>query len=148
MGDSWSINVAAGTILNDYLGLLTPSIRCTVHAADGLIKRPTNSKTRNIQVKSDILPNLYSVLRHFQLNGKSTHLLNEALESMEMKLIHLISFCPTRISYTHTVCSQLVKKLLTLCDVFVTAYMKKEQRDTFLSTNGMIIIHLLEIIRR
>ena len=32
MEDGCSINVTAGTKLNDYLGLLTPSIKCTVHS--------------------------------------------------------------------------------------------------------------------
>ena len=64
MGNGCSVNFAAGTKLNDYLRLLTPSIRCTVRAADGSIKRLTNSKTRNLQVKSDFLPNLSSVLIH------------------------------------------------------------------------------------
>ena len=31
MEDGCSLNVTAGTKLNDYLRLLTPSIKCTVH---------------------------------------------------------------------------------------------------------------------
>ena len=118
--------------------LLTLLIRCTVHAADGSIKCLTNSK-----VISYFLPNLPSVLRHFQLRGKSNHLLNEALELMEMELIHLMSFCPTRISDIVTACSQVVKQLAALCDILVTTDIKKELRDAFLSPNGMIIIHIL-----
>ena len=135
MGDSCSANIATGTKLNDYLGLLTPSIRCTIPAADGSIKRITNSKTRNLQVISDFLPDLCSVLRHFQLSGKSNDLLHEVLELMEMKPIPLMSFCPTRMSYILTACSQAVKQLVALCHVLVTEDIKKEQRDTFLSPN-------------
>ena len=53
MSDGCSVKVAAGTKLSDYLGLLTPSIRCIVHAADGSIKRFTNPKTRNLQFIPD-----------------------------------------------------------------------------------------------
>ena len=48
MGDGCSVNVAAGTKLNEYLGLLTPPIRCTVHVANGSVKCLTNSKTSNL----------------------------------------------------------------------------------------------------
>ena len=99
MGDGCSINIAAGTKLNYYLGLLTPSVRCTVYAADGSIKCLTNSKARNLQVISNFLPNLCSILSHFQLSRKSTHLLNESFElTSEMKPIHPMPFCPLRMS--------------------------------------------------
>ena len=99
MGDGCSINIVAGTKLNDYLGLLTPSIRRTVQAADGSIKCLTNSKTRNLQVISDFVPNLCSIFSHFQLSRKITHLLNESFElTMQMKPIHLMPFCPLRMS--------------------------------------------------
>ena len=42
-----------------------------------------------------------------------------------------------------TACSQLVKQLVALCNVLITADIKTEQRDAFSSPNGMIIIHLL-----
>ena len=90
IGYGFSVNVAAGTKLNDYLGPLTALIRFTDRVVDGSIKRLTNSKTRNL---SDFLPKLCSIL--------STHLLNEALELLEMKSILTMSFCPTGMSYTY-----------------------------------------------
>ena len=98
MGYGFSVNVAAGTKSNDYLGPLTALNKFTDCVVDGSIKRLTNSKTRNL---SDFLPKLCSILRHFQLSGKSTHLLNEALELLEMKSILTMSFCPTGMSYTY-----------------------------------------------
>ena len=55
-----------------------------------------------------------------------------------------MSFCATLMSYILTGCSQVVKQLVALCDVLITVNIKKEQRDAFLSPNGMIIIHLLD----
>ena len=77
--------------------VVTPSIRNTAQVADGSIKYLNNSKTKNLQVISDFLPHLCSILRHFQLSGKSTHLLNEALELMRMKPMYM-SFCPITMS--------------------------------------------------
>ena len=48
MGYGFSVNVAAGTKLNDCLGTLTALIRFTDRVADGSIKRLTNSKSRNL----------------------------------------------------------------------------------------------------
>ena len=127
MGDGCSVNVAAGTNgtkLNYYLGLITPSIRCTVHTPDCSIKRFINSKTRHLQVILDFLPNLRFILRHFLFSGKSTHLFNEALELMGMKPIYVMSFCTTRMSYILNACSQVVKQLVALCDVLDTADIK------------------------
>lgn len=49
VGNSCSKNVAAGTKLNNCLGLLTPSIRFTIHDVNGSIKRLTGFKTKKVQ---------------------------------------------------------------------------------------------------
>lgn len=143
MADGCATNNAANNKISDLLGILSPSLRCVVHAADGSIKRMTNSKTMNLQAVSDFLPALRSVLRHFQLSGKSTALLNEALDVLEMKSVHMMSFCPTRMSYILTACAQTVVNLVPLCDVISTANLKPEESSSFMSPKGMIILHLL-----
>ena len=39
MTDGCATNIAASNQLTEYLGFLSPSIRCVVHAADGSVKR-------------------------------------------------------------------------------------------------------------
>ena len=92
---------------------------------------------------SEFIPTLKAILRHFQLSGKSTALLNEALEMMDMKTIHMMTYCPTRMSYLLTASTQIVNLLVLLCDILATANIREEERSLFLSPKGMILVHLL-----
>ena len=53
----------------------------------------------NVAEVTEFLPYFCKVMKHFKLSGKSTCSLNEALEVMGMKNVHMVSFCPTRMSY-------------------------------------------------
>ena len=63
-------NLSTSNKLTTLLGLLSPPLCCAVHAADGFIKRLTNSKTKNVPEVLDFLPSFQSILRYFQLNGR------------------------------------------------------------------------------
>ena len=39
MADGSSVNLLAGTKLTELLGLLSPNVRCSVHAGDGSMKQ-------------------------------------------------------------------------------------------------------------
>ena len=67
-----------------------------MHARDEAIKRMTNSKTMNVSEVSEYITCLKSVLRHFQLSGKSTALLNESLEMLDLNHLHMMTFCQTQ----------------------------------------------------
>ena len=82
--------------LSTFLGILSPNLRCVVHAADSSIKRITNSKTINIQELSDFLLSFESVLRHVQLSEKRTVMLNDVIEMLD-----IMWFCPTRILFSY-----------------------------------------------
>ena len=143
MADGCSTNVAAANKLSECFGFVTPNIRCTVHAADGSMKRLTNSKTMNVPEFSEFLPPFKTILRHFQLSGKSTSLLNNALEVLDLKTIHMMTFCPTRMAYLLSACAQVVKLLVPICDVLTTCGIKEEEREIFLSPKFQIILHIL-----
>ena len=46
MADGCAPNVATGNQLSNYLGILSPNLRCVVHLADEAITRIAKSKTR------------------------------------------------------------------------------------------------------
>ena len=56
MVDGCATNIAASNQLTEYLGFLSPSIRCVVYAADGSVKRMSNSKTMNFPDLSAFFP--------------------------------------------------------------------------------------------
>jgi len=68
---------------------------------------------------------------------------NEALQIFELKPIHLMTFCPTRMNYLLQACEQVIKILVAVCDVLATADIKKEERSYFMSPKGIIMMHLL-----
>ena len=88
----------------------------------------TNSKTMNFPNLSEFIPTLNTILHHFQLNGKSTALLNKALDIL------------TWMSYL-TASTQIVNLLVPLSDVLATANSKEEERSLFMSPIGMILVH-------
>ena len=141
--DGCSTNMAAGDKLLAMLGIPTPTMRCGSHAADGSLKRMANSKTMNVQEVSDFLPAFRKIMKHFKLSGKSTVALNVVLDIMGLKKVHMMTFCPTRMSYLLTASSHSVDLLVPICNVLVSLGVKKEQRDCFLSPKSMFVLHLL-----
>ena len=76
-------------------------------------------------------------------SGKSICALNEIIDVMGMKKVHMMSFCPTRMVYLLTTAAHSVKLLVPLCNVLVTLDVKKEQRDVFLTPKSMFVLHAL-----
>ena len=128
MADGCSVNVVTGTKLTYQLSLLSPNVRCSVHACDGSLKQIPKSQTYSVpEVKEfQLYPRI--LFHHFQLSGKSTHLLNEALSNLEMKKKCMVTWCPTHMSYLLSACKLAVDNLIGFCDVFVSADVKKKER--------------------
>ena len=83
------------------------------------------------------------LLRHFQLSGKSTQLLNKAITNLEMKKVHMLSWYLTRMSYLFSTCKLTVDKLIALYNVLVSADIKKEERAYIMGPQSMIILQIL-----
>ena len=107
-----------------------------------------NSKTMNFPDLSDFIPTLKAILHHFQVSGKSTALLNEALEMMDMRTIHMMTYCSTWMSYLLTASTQIVNLLVPLSDVLATTNIREEERSLFMSPKGMILVHLLADLKK
>ena len=68
----------------EMLGLVSPTMRCVVHAGDSSLKQMANSKTMNVEAVTEFLAPFRKVMEHFQLSGKSTSTLNNVLSAMGM----------------------------------------------------------------
>ena len=62
---------------------------------------------------------LTAILWHFQLSGKSTHLLHKAL--LEMKPKYMATWCPTQISPLLSASKENTENIVPLSDVLATA---------------------------
>ena len=85
-----------------------------------------NSETVNAPDITEFLPYFRTILRHFQLSGKSLALLNESPKILELKTIHMMIFCPTRMNYLLQVCAKLNKIVVSVCDVLTTVTLKRK----------------------
>ena len=110
------------------------------HAADGSVKRMVNSKTMNVKEISEFLPPLCAALLHFQLSEKGLALLNETLDIINMKSVHLMTFCPTRMCYLLMACKQVADLLVPIYDVLATVDIRKEDRNYLISPKGLTIM--------
>lgn len=143
VADGASVNPKAGQILTEKLGLVSPTTRCSGHAASGCIKRMATSKTMQVDAVVTFASGLKPILKHFKSSGKSSSALNEALEIMEMKPMKAMTWCPTRMGNILTSSSRAVEILFPICDLLATANIKKEEAAYFLSPTSMILLHLM-----
>ena len=116
VADGASVNPKAGQILTEKLGLVSPTTRCSGHAASGCIKRMAASKTMQVDAVVTFASGLKPILKHFKNSGKSSSALNEALEIMEMKPMKAMTWCPTRMGNLLTSSSRAVAILFPICD--------------------------------
>ena len=96
MADGCYTNNSASTALTNMFGFMSPSARCSSHAADGSVKRMSKSQTYSVEEVKVFVEHYRPILRHYQMSGKSTCILNDALQAMDMNQVHLMTWCPTR----------------------------------------------------
>ena len=99
--------------------------------------------SHSVEEVKTFVEHLRPILRHFQLSGKSTCLLNAALETMDMKPVHMMTWCPTRMSHLLTSSAQTVENLFPICDTLAFCDIKVENREYFMSPKGQITLHLM-----
>ena len=101
------------------------------------------SQTYSVPEVKEIQTHLGILLHHFQLSGKSTHLLNKALSNLKMKKIHVVTWCQMRMSYVISEWKLTVENWVAICDVLVNADIKKKERAYIIGSQSMIIFHIL-----
>ena len=143
VGDGCSVNKKAGEILTSYIGLLSPTTRCSAHAANGSIRRTTTSKTMSVPEVVTFASGIKQVLKHFKLCGKSSALLQQCPEIMDMKPFKLMTCCPTRMANLLECSAQTVKILFPICDMLATTGVKEGEASYFLSPICLSILHMM-----
>ena len=142
VGDGCGVNPLAGERMTRLYGFLTPTTRCSGHAASGSIKRLTSSKTMCVDEAVTFAKGVKPILKHFKNSGKSTATLNASLEIMEMKNIKLMMWCPTRMANIIDCSMHTVSILFPLCDMLATSGVKEEEVSYFLSPMCLGLLHL------
>ena len=131
VGDGCSVNKKAGEILTSHIGLLSPTTQCSAQAANGTIRRITTSKTMSVPEVVTFTSGIKPILKHFKLSGKSSALLQQCLEIMDMKPFKLIIWCPTRMANLLERSARTLKILFPICDMLATTSVKEEETSFF-----------------
>ena len=100
----------------------------------------SNSENHSVEEVKTFVGYFRTILQHFQQSGKSTSILNDALSSIEMKELHMMTWCPTRMSNLFTCAAQSVENILP--DV-LTCGIRPEEPSYFMSPISLITVHIL-----
>ena len=141
VGDGCSVNKKAGEILTSHIGLLSTTTQCSAHAASGAIRWITTLKTMSVP-EVTFTSGIKPILKHSKLSGKSSALLQQCLEIMDMKPFKLMTWCPTQMANLLECSTQTVKTLFPICDMVATTGVK-EDASYFLSPTCLIILYMM-----
>ena len=104
--DRCAVNVKVARLLNDTYGIKSPISKCSSHLASGTIRRMCNSVNSSHEDAKNLYNNLHSILRHFAMSPKSSQLLNNTLNALDMSNIYIINWGSTRMAGFMDACSQ------------------------------------------
>ena len=76
----------------EYWGYIEKRSKCSSHLASGTIRRTSTSVNSTQEDAKNLYDNLQSILRHFAISPKSTQLLNNTLDALEMSNIHILNW--------------------------------------------------------
>ena len=130
VGDACSVK-NAGEILTSHIGLLSPTTRCSAHAASCAIRWITTSKTMSVPEVVTFASGIKPILKHFKLSGKSLASLQQCLEIMDMKPFKLMTWCPTRMANPLECSARILKMLFPICDMLAATGVKEEEASFF-----------------
>ena len=143
-GDGVAVNGKAARVMLELYGIWTISLRCSAHTADGSLKRMARSETMCVEAVKTCYESLRPVVNHFTLSSPSKDLLDESLRMLELKPIHLLSWCNTRMAHFLDACERFDTIILAIHDTLYSADKKKEERDALFNVSNIYIIKLLK----
>ena len=88
--------------------------------ASGTIRRMCASDNSSQENAKNLYDNLHSILRHFAMSPKSTKLLKNTLDALEMSNIHIWNWESTRMADFMEACSLALQIIVSFLDAIVT----------------------------
>ena len=125
-GDGVAVNGKAARVMSELYGIHTPSLRCSVHAAYGSLKRMARSETMSVEAVKTCYESLRPIVNHFSLSPLSKEVLDESLRILELKPIHLLSWCNTRMAHFLDACVRFDEIIVGVHDSLYSTDKKKD----------------------
>ena len=146
-GDGVFVNGKAARVTSELYGIHTISLCCPPHAADGSLKRIARSHSMSVAAVKTCYEHLRPIVNHFALSSRSKELLDESMWMLELKPIHLLSWCNTRMAHFLDACDRFDTIILAIHDTLYSADKKKEERDALFTVQNVFVIKLLKDVR-
>ena len=147
-GDGVAVNEKAARLLGILLGMNMPSFRCSAHAADGSLKRLARSQTMSVEQVTLLYPCLKTVTKHFTNSCKSKEQLDKAMCMLELKPIHMLSWCATRMAHFMEACVSFDDILIPMYDTMFTSGLRKEDRDKLFTAENIYTVKVIKDLNK
>ena len=141
--DGAAVNNKAARLLSQLYGMDTLDFRCSAHTADGSLKRLARSETMSVEQVKTLYGCFKTVVKHFATSCKSKELLDEAIKMLELKEIHLLSSCSTRMAHFLTACVSFNEIIIPVYDTMFTNNLRKEERDNLFTAENIYMVKLM-----
>ena len=135
-GDGCSVNLKGSRLLEEIYGLKSPFSRCASHASAGTIRRLCTSENKSQIDAKNLYENLRSLLKHFAMSPKSSELLQNALNTMDMHNIHLLNWGSTRMAGFLDASVQASKIIVPFLDTIIAGNIRPDETKYIASPKG------------
>ena len=120
----------------------SPISKCSSYLAPGTIRRMCTSVNSSPEDAKNLHDNLHSILRHFAMSPKSTQLLNNTLDALEMSNILILNWESTRMVGFMDACSRASQIIVSFLDTIVTGGIRNEETNFVASSKGLYLLKL------
>ena len=130
-GDGCGVSMKGSRLLEEMYGIKSSFTRCSSHASFGTIRRLCTSKTMcqlDVQV---LYENLRKVLKHFSKSSKSSELLTEALDALELNQVHLMNWGGTRMAGFLDACRIASNIIIPFIDTLIAGNIRPVKQSSW-----------------
>ena len=142
-GDGVATNIKAARVFRDMYGLHTPEYRCAAHAPSGAIKRLTTTKIMNVPEITVHYDCIQKMVKHFQISAKNKELRDDAIKILEVKPLHFVFWCKTKIGHFLKAEAIFDDKLPAVYDVMFTQNIKPDESDALITPKNLFILKII-----
>ena len=118
-GDGCRVNMKGSRLSEKIYSIKSPFTCCLSHASFGTIRCLCTSKTICQSDAQALYENLRKVLKHFSKSPKSSEVLTEALDALELNQIHLMNWGGTRMAGFLDTCQRPSNMIIPLIDTLI-----------------------------
>ena len=142
-GDGCRVNLKVSRLLQELLEFKSPFIRCSSHMSYGTIRCLCTSETMSQIDAKGLYENLKALLKHFSQSPKSSEMLHEALNMLEMNDIHLLNWGSTRMAGFLDAYIQASNIIVPFLDTVISGSIRPDETKFLTSPKGNGFVYLL-----